>query len=222
QSVKYALGNGTLISGSGCLPAMGYSFAAGTTDGPGEFDFTQATTDNNLLWDIVRNLLAPPTDEDIACQDPKPILLATGRMVEPYEWHPKVVSTQLAMIGNVAIAAVPGEFTTMSGRRLKNVIKNAMGNSDATVIVAGLSNHYTHYITTYEEYQLQRYEGASTIYGPHTLGIYLKQYEKLAQALISVSFLLETCYYQRTPYFDIFFIFIGGNLGTWTRPLHLR
>lgn len=24
-----------------CPPALGYSFAAGTTDGPGEFDFTQ-------------------------------------------------------------------------------------------------------------------------------------------------------------------------------------
>lgn len=24
-----------------CKPAMGYSFAAGTTDGPGAFDFTQ-------------------------------------------------------------------------------------------------------------------------------------------------------------------------------------
>ena len=24
-----------------CPAAMGYSFAAGTTDGPGEFDFTQ-------------------------------------------------------------------------------------------------------------------------------------------------------------------------------------
>lgn len=27
--------------GRTCLPAMGYSFAAGTTDGPGAFDFTQ-------------------------------------------------------------------------------------------------------------------------------------------------------------------------------------
>lgn len=24
-----------------CAPALGYSFAAGTTDGPGEFDFVQ-------------------------------------------------------------------------------------------------------------------------------------------------------------------------------------
>ncbi|KAI4458937.1 ceramidase [Holotrichia oblita] len=184
QIVTYTLGDGNEINGTGCIAAMGYSFAAGTTDGPGEFDFVQGTTSTNLLWEVLRDLLAPPTEEDVECQAPKPILLATGQMVEPYDWHPRVVSTQLAFIGNVAIAAVPGEFTTMAGRRLKNVIKSAM-SSDATVIIAGLSNHYTHYVTTYEEYQLQRYEGASTIYGPHTLGIYLNQYEKLAEALVT-------------------------------------
>lgn len=63
---------------------MGYSFAAGTTDGPGEFDFAQGTTTNNLLWDIVRDLLAPPSDEDVICQAPKPILLATGRVRYQY------------------------------------------------------------------------------------------------------------------------------------------
>lgn len=32
-------------------------------------------------------------------------------------------------------------------------------------------------------FQIQRYEGASTIFGPYTLPIYLQQYEKLAAAL---------------------------------------
>lgn len=32
--------------------------------------------------------------------------------------------------------------------------------------------------------QLQRYEGASTLFGPYTLPIYLKQYSKLAKALV--------------------------------------
>ena len=34
-----SLNNGT--KANTCSPALGYSFAAGTTDGPGEFDFTQ-------------------------------------------------------------------------------------------------------------------------------------------------------------------------------------
>jgi hypothetical protein len=35
--------------------------------------------------------------------------------------------------------------------------------------------------------QVQRYEGASTIYGRHTLTIYLSQYRKLAEALVKAS-----------------------------------
>lgn len=33
-------------------------------------------------------------------------------------------------------------------------------------IEAGPANTYSHYVTTREEYGVQRYEGASTIYGP--------------------------------------------------------
>jgi len=33
-----------------CPPAMGYSFAAGTIDGPGAFDFTQGTSTVYFSW----------------------------------------------------------------------------------------------------------------------------------------------------------------------------
>lgn len=36
----------------------------------------------------------------------------------------------------------------------------------AYVVIAGPANTYGHYITTREEYGVQRYEGASTIFGP--------------------------------------------------------
>uniref|UniRef100_A0A4W5MKX7 Neutral ceramidase n=1 Tax=Hucho hucho TaxID=62062 RepID=A0A4W5MKX7_9TELE len=58
--------------------------------------------------------------------------------------------------------------------------------SNAEVVVAGLCNIYTHYITTYEEYQIQRYEGASTIYGPHTLSAYIQKFRGLAKAIAEV------------------------------------
>lgn len=166
---------------------MGYSFAAGTTDGPGAFDFRQGTVTDNPLWNVVRDFLAPPTEEDVKCQAPKPILLATGRVKLPYAWQPTVVPTELIQIGDVIIAALPGEFTTMSGRRIRNAVRNAVlqsGGSDVQVILAGLSNIYTSYVTTPEEYEMQRYEAASTIFGPHTLTIYLEQYEKLAYAMV--------------------------------------
>lgn len=178
---------GKLEEVHGCLPAMGYSFAAGTTDGPGSFAFRQGTKTSNPLWNAVRNFLAAPTEDDIRCHGAKPILLATGRMKLPYQWQPKIVSTQVALIGNVMLAGVPGEFTTMSGRRLREAIKKVMNdasNDETSVIIAGLCNTYSDYVTTPEEYQIQRYEAASTIYGPHTLTIYLRQYQELAQAAI--------------------------------------
>lgn len=170
-----------------CQPAMGYSFAAGTTDGPGSFSFSQGTTTTNPVWDAVRNFVAAPTPEDIKCHGAKPILLATGRMRRPYQWQPKVVSTHLAIIGDFVLVGVPGEFTTMSGRRMREKIASTIQEItkfQPTVVIAGLCNTYSDYIATPEEYEIQRYEGASTIYGPHTLTVYLQQYQELALAAI--------------------------------------
>ncbi|XP_026489461.2 neutral ceramidase [Vanessa tameamea] len=166
----------------GCVPAMGYSFAAGTTDGPGAFDFSQGTTSSNPLWNAVRDFIAAPSALDVRCHRPKPILLATGRAKFPYEWQPQIVSCSVVRLGGLFVAAVPGEFTTMSGRRLRQVVAKASGAK--RVVLAGLSNVYADYIATPEEYQAQRYEAASTIFGPHTLDIYLHKYAELADALV--------------------------------------
>ena len=37
-------------------------------------------------------------------------------MYFPYRWHPDIIDTQMLQVGNIIIAAVPGEFTTMAGR----------------------------------------------------------------------------------------------------------
>lgn len=81
------------------------------------------------------------------------------QMTFPFDWQPKIVSTQLVLLGSLAIAAVPGEFTTMSGRRMKRLLSQkleAAGLENPTVIVAGLCNTYSDYITTFEEYQVRR------------------------------------------------------------------
>jgi len=171
-----------------CQPAMGYSFAAGTTDGPGAFDFTQGTTQGNSFWRLISSWLKEPSAEQVACHQPKPILVDSGEMASPYEWQPKVVETQMLRIGKLVLAALPAEFTTMSGRRLMNSIreelKDLAPDEDFEVMIAGLSNAYSDYVTTFEEYQVQRYEGASTIYGPYTLKAYIQQYRNLTKSLI--------------------------------------
>ncbi|XP_078721774.1 neutral ceramidase [Lampetra fluviatilis] len=175
-----------------CKPALGYSFAAGTTDGPGSLNIMQGTTEGNAFWDAIRDFLSgPPSNETTECQAPKPILLDTGDMTRPLPWHPEIVDVQMVTFGDFAVLAVPGEFTTMSGRRLREAVKKELQRNEffqsADVVISGLSNVYTHYVTTFEEYQIQRYEGASTIYGPHTLAAYLQLYGGLARAIANGS-----------------------------------
>ncbi|XP_038133881.1 neutral ceramidase [Cyprinodon tularosa] len=174
---------------STCKPAMGHSFAAGTIDGGGDLNFTQGAVEGDPFWDGIRDaLLGPPSNETQKCHHPKPILISTGEMNWPLPWHPQIVDVQIIVIGSVAVLAVPGEMTTMSGRRLREAVKEELKSSstfkNTEVVIAGLSNIYTHYITTYEEYQVQRYEGASTIYGPHTLTAYLHKFCELAKAIV--------------------------------------
>ncbi|XP_062593743.1 uncharacterized protein LOC134255247 [Saccostrea cucullata] len=170
-----------------CKPAMGFSFAAGTTDGPGAFNFTQGDTTENPFWDFIRDFLKKPSPEQLACQHPKPILLDTGEISVPYAWSPSIVDLQIFRVGQLAIISVPAEFSTMSGRRTRDSITatlKASGLPANTVsVIAGLTNDYADYVTTYEEYQIQRYEGASTIYGPHTLEAFIQEFNKLAVAL---------------------------------------
>ncbi|CAG8501327.1 1595_t:CDS:2, partial [Paraglomus occultum] len=54
---------------------------------------------------------------------------------------------------NFVILAVPGEFTTMAGRRLRNAVKatlvaNGVIGEDGIVVLSGPANEYTHYVTT--------------------------------------------------------------------------
>ncbi|PSS32664.1 Neutral ceramidase [Actinidia chinensis var. chinensis] len=174
-----------------CPAAMGFAFAAGTTDGPGAFDFMQGDDKGNAFWKLVRNVLKTPNEEQIKCQHPKPILLDTGEMNEPYDWAPSVLPVQILRIGQLVILSVPGEFTTMAGRRLRDAVKTALTSgsngefdSNVHIVIAGLTNTYSQYVTTFEEYQVQRYEGASTLYGPHTLDAYIQEFRKLAAALL--------------------------------------
>ncbi|VDL17551.1 unnamed protein product [Hymenolepis diminuta] len=176
-------GNKSPKTGKTCLPALGYSFGAGTTDGPGVSDFTQGMLKGKEPWLFITTLLTKITEEMIECHAPKPILLPTGLMNYPIPWHPSIVETQIFKIGSLVIIGLPGEFTTMSGRRIARAVSTIFPEN-SVIVLAGLTNLYTHYVTTLEEYQVQRYEGASTIYGPHTLQAYIQQFRILANSIM--------------------------------------
>ncbi|GLB38061.1 putative neutral/alkaline non-lysosomal ceramidase, C-terminal [Lyophyllum shimeji] len=186
----FKLPNGTQVST--CPAAMGYSFAGGTTDGPGAFDFIQgdnSSNPQNPFWEIVKGAVTPlPSAEQKACQDPKPILLNTGYAHTPYEWAPSTVDVQMLRVGNFVMLIMPGELTTMAGRRMRGalraqLISSGVLGSDAYVVIAGPANTYAHYVTTREEYGVQRYEGASTIFGQYTLEAYIDKYSSLVPLL---------------------------------------
>ncbi|KAK4194162.1 putative neutral ceramidase precursor [Triangularia verruculosa] len=163
-----------------CPAALGYSFAAGTSDGPGAFDFSQHDGNENTtspVWKVVSRFLKDASDEQRRCHGVKPILLDVGEMSTPYQWTPNIVDVQVFRVGQLFIIVSPGEASTMAGRRWKNVIAEDPASFDGevepVVVLGGPANSYTHYITTEEEYGIQRYEGASTLYGPHTLAAYI-------------------------------------------------
>lgn len=177
-----------------CTPARGVSFAAGGENGPsGIPGVTEGMTRGSLtggvadavadspLGDLLGDALADVPILD-SCQAEKPVLLPTGHL----GWVPTKVPVQLLRIGSLAIVGVPGEPTTMSGRRIEATVRERLAGSGVdTVVVAGLANSYTGYVATREEFAAQHYEGASTEFGPNTLAAYRQEYAELAEAMAS-------------------------------------
>ncbi|MBT3982853.1 MAG: alkaline ceramidase [Bacteriovoracaceae bacterium] len=178
-----------------CSPALGHSFVAGSEDGPSEvpgfYEGITAELASKLpfpLKGLIR-LLSPilkPSKLLKKCHFPKPILISTGDDVRKNGWTPTTLPFQIIRIGQLALASIPGEMTTMAGRRLRELLKAKLAPIGVKYVVnAGLSNAYSGYITTYEEYQKQHYEGASTHFGPFTLSSYLQIFDQLATSLIN-------------------------------------
>src|SRR5262249_21338542 len=84
---------------------------------------------------------------------------------------PEEVALGVYRVGHVLLATLPGEFTTVMGRRIAAGVRTSartVGLDIRSVVLIGLANEYTSYTTTPEEYESQNYEGASTLYGPIT------------------------------------------------------
>jgi len=99
-------------------------------------------------------------------------------------WIPSVIPFQLIRLGNILIAALPGEITTMAGRRVKEMLeKEFQGCGVDQVIIHSYCNAYMGYITTAEEYDVQSYEGGHNVYGRTSLDALLASYKELVHSL---------------------------------------
>ena len=97
---------------------------------------------------------------------------------------PSVLPLQILRLGNLRLVCAPGEFTTTAGGRLAASVTKALSlEADETCLITTYCNDYMGYVTTYEEYQEQAYEGGHTVYGQWTLGAFQTCFVTLGQAL---------------------------------------
>lgn len=88
----------------------------------------------------------------------------------PLPLTPQVLPVQVWQLGSVAIVALPMEPTTMAGALIRERLRPILLREGVQhIIVQGYSNGYAGYLTTYWEYQYQRYEGGHTHFGKYTL-----------------------------------------------------
>lgn len=98
---------------------------------------------------------------------------------------PSVIPLQILTIGTLAVLCCPGEFTTIAGQRLVNTIKPILQpHGIEQVLLCSYCNDYMGYVTTFEEYQEQAYEGGHTLYGQWTLAAFQTAFSRLAQQLV--------------------------------------
>ncbi len=198
--INYRYTNLDMPAATGLPGAIGLSMLAGSTeDGDsitglhegiveGDLDLGEAIIriGTSILDDLL-DLDSPDWDEIKPAHRqghlPKPIVLVTG-LAEPVPITPNIHPLQLFQLGDLAIAAIPAEITTMAGRRLRQTILDQLKQTNITdCAITAYANGYAQYITTREEYQKQHYEGASTLFGPGTLEAYQNAFQTLAQAL---------------------------------------
>ncbi|GBG27306.1 Neutral ceramidase [Hondaea fermentalgiana] len=162
--------------GLGLCPAVsGLQMLAGTEDGrgvplvyEGRLRAPGASFVRYLTGLIIGRTDIP--DDVQACHAPKDCALATGLTDPPAT--PRVLPVQVVSIGGLALAVLPFEVTTMSGRRIRDTVRSALTKASRDVEhveVLACSNAYAGYLATAEEYDVQHYEGASTHFGRNQL-----------------------------------------------------
>jgi len=87
---------------------------------------------------------------------------------------------QIILLGKIAIIGIPAEITTVAARRLQASIQQQLKYKGIEqVILSPYANAYAGYITTYEEYETQHYEGGHTLFGKWTLAAFQTAFKAL-------------------------------------------
>lgn len=147
-----------------CPAAIGASTLVGSIeDGPGIPIIPEGVT--NPITELLKPLKIDVPPWLISCQSPKLAVVPSGLANDVLPFTPRYLPLQIVRIGQFHLVAGPAEFTIVSGLRVRRTVAAELGVPIENVLVQGYSNGYGQYVTTPEEYQLQQYEGGSTLYG---------------------------------------------------------
>jgi neutral ceramidase len=149
-------------------PRIGASTLAGSELGPGFLSEGLRDEDpanaNDPHW--------PKIDDDLGMAVIQPVL-------DVMQFLPSTLPLRLVQVGNVAVVGLSGEPTTWLAHRLSQLVQSSTPATQ--VIVAGTCGDYSGYFTTGREYELQHYEGASTLWGRYTERWLHQAIERLAK-----------------------------------------
>jgi hypothetical protein len=99
----------------------------------------------------------------------------------PAAEFPTAVPLMVVRLGDAAVATVPGEMTIEMGKRTRAAVLAALAPAGVKrVTIAGYANEYLHYFTTPQEYEMQHYEGGSTVYGKYSSNLIRDDLARLA------------------------------------------
>ena len=97
---------------------------------------------------------------------------------------PPAVPIAVVRIGDHVLGALPGEATKEEGKRIRDALVAATAPAGVrNAVIAGLADDYVQYITTPQEYGVQSYEGASTLYGKNEGTFFVEQMAALGKDL---------------------------------------
>src|SRR5207302_9931009 len=98
---------------------------------------------------------------------------------------PQAIPFNVMQVGDRLLATVAGEPTVGVGDMLRQDIGQVVGGHGIRrVVVVGYANGYTDYFTTPAEYEIQAYEGGSTVYGKNSALVLRDTLVDLARRLV--------------------------------------
>jgi neutral ceramidase len=156
-------------------PVVGSALAAGADDGP-------SPVINKLPW---LRQGSPRWVFTKSCQGHKRTLVGPLQyLILPRKDFPHQLFLQMIQIDDVLLLPLPFEITKEAGVRIAEQCRNKLAadgkNNLSSFVVISCANGYFGYVTTPEEYSIQRYEGGHTLYGPQTQPFLAGQLSRMA------------------------------------------